>query len=168
MTGTVRRGATCVLAAGVVSALMSTALAQGNRQGLPPAMQQELAAARSATAKYHDVAQAEADGYVSIDLYEPGEGHHWVKPSLIDGTFDATQPEILLYAGVPGESRLQLVAVEYIVPLALSPGAPPAGFTGAADTWREDSETFGMWELTVWIWEHNPNGLFVHKNPRVP
>ena len=167
MTGTARKRATWVLAAVVVPALVSTVLAQGIRQNLPPAMERELGAARSATAKYHDVAQAEADGYVSIDLYESGEGHHWVKPSLIDGTFDATQPEILLYAGVPGESRLQLVAVEYIVPLALSP-APPAGFTGAADTWREDSERFGMWELTVWLWEHNPNGLFTHLNPRVP
>ena len=33
---------------------------------------------------------------------------------------------------------------------------------------REDTEQFGLWELTVWIWEHNPNGIFAFKNPRVP
>jgi hypothetical protein len=117
------------------------------------------------TAKYHDVAQAEADGYVNIDLYESGEGFHWVNVSLIDGTFDPAHPEILLYAPVPGEERLQLVAVEYVVPLS---EPRPAGFTGSADKWREDVEEFGLWELTVWVWEHNPKGVFEYLNPRVP
>jgi hypothetical protein len=143
----------------------ASALAQGNSHALPAATHRELAAARSATAKYHDIAQAEADGYVDINLYESGEGFHWVKPSLIDAEFDPAQPEVLLYAPVPGEQRLQLVAVEYLVPLS---EPRPAGFTGSADVWREDVEEFGLWELTAWIWEHNPNGLFTYLNPRVP
>ena len=166
MTGTIRP--VCVLGAVVVAGLAGVAHAGGGAQKLSATTHQQLADARSATAKYHDVAQAEADGYVSIGLYEPGEGHHWLKPSLVDGTFDPTQPEILLYADVPGEARLQLVAVEYVVPLGLSPGAAPAGFAGYADTWREDTEGAGLWELTAWIWEHNPNGLFQQHNPRVP
>jgi hypothetical protein len=139
--------------------------AQVRRDGFTSATNQEVAAARSATAKYHDLAQAEADGYVNINLYEPGEGFHWVNPALIDGTFDPTKPEVLLYAPVPGESHLKLVAVEYLVPLQ---EPRPAGFTGPADVWREDVEEFGLWELTVWIWEHNPHGLFTYLNPRVP
>jgi len=135
------------------------------KSGLNAITQQELAAARGATAKYHDLAQAEADGYVDIDLYESGEGFHWVNLSLIDGIFDPAHPEILLYAPVPGESRLQLVAVEYVVPLS---EPLPAGFAGSADTWRQDVEEFGLWELTVWIWEHNPKGVFTCLNPRVP
>ena len=87
--------------------------------------------------------------------------------SLIDADFDPVHPEVLLYAPVPGEKRLQLVAVEYLVPIAMSSNAP-AGFTGSADSWRQDTEGFGLWELTVWIWEHNPNGLFTVLNPRVP
>ena len=47
-------------------------------------------------------------------------------------------------------------------------GDRPAGFSGSADVWREDEENFGLWELTAWIWEHNPKGLFEHLNPRVP
>jgi len=43
------------------------ALAQGNNDALSPATQRELAAARRATAKYHDIAQAKADGYVDIN-----------------------------------------------------------------------------------------------------
>jgi hypothetical protein len=145
----------------------TSALAAGKNDGLSAATHKELAQARSATARYHDIAQAEADGYVNVDFYESGEGFHWVKESLNDANFDPEQPETLLYAPVPGEERLQLVAVEYVVPMALSPGAP-AGFTGDADIWLEPSEAPGLWVLSAWIWEHNPNGIFANKNPRVP
>ena len=133
---------------------------------LSAATLQELAIARAATAKYHDVAQAEADGYINVNDYEPGEGLHYVKPSLIDGTFNPDEPEVLLYAPVPNENRLELVAVEYAVPLPLSATAP-AGFSGDADVWRQNNE-IGVWELTAWVWLHNSNGMFAHTNPRVP
>ncbi len=127
---------------------------------------EELAMARSATAKYHDVAQAVADGYINVNDYEPGEGLHYVKPSLIDATFSPDEPEVLLYAPVPNENRLELVAVEYAVPLILTDTAPP-GFSGNADVWRRNEE-IGVWELTAWVWLHNSNGMFAHTNPRVP
>ena len=155
----------CVL--GLLAICGVSAVAVGKDPALTAATERELAAARSATARYHDVAQAEADGYVNINLYESQEGFHWVNMSLIDADFDPVHPEVLLYAPVPGEKRLQLVAVEYLVPIAMSSNAP-AGFTGSADSWRQDTEGFGLWELTVWIWEHNPNGLFTVLNPRVP
>ena len=133
----------------------------------PVALDEELALAGSATAKYHSVEAAEADGYISIDFCEPGEGCHWLNPSYVDGTFDAEHPEILLYA--PGENgKLRLVAVEYIAPIPLLPGGAPEGFTGDEDEWREDTEGAGLWELTVWLWLHNPNGMFEQHNPRVP
>jgi hypothetical protein len=144
-----------------------SALAVGKKDQLSAATRQELARARSATARYHDIAQAEADGYVNTGFYEPGEGFHVLKESLLDANFDPEQPETLLYAPVPGEERLQLVAVEYVVPVGLSPGAP-AGFTGDADIWLEQPEAPGLWLLSAWIWEHNPTGIFTSKNPRVP
>ena len=159
----------CISSIRLVGALVASAcwsesaLAQDK---LTAATHQELAAARAATARYHDVAQAEADGYVNINLYESQEGFHWVNMSLIDAEFDPAHPEVLLYAPVPGEQRLQLVGVEYLVPLDLSATAP-AGFTGGSDRWRRDSEGFGLWELAAWIWEHNPNGVFTFLNPRV-
>lgn len=128
---------------------------------------QQLAQARRATAKYHDIAQAEADGYVNINIYEGGEGLHYVNFGLVDATFDPAHPEVLLYAPVPHENRMELVAVEYVVPLSLS-SAPPAGFAGNADVWRENSEGLGLWELNAWIWLNNSNGIFAFKNPRVP
>jgi len=124
----------------------------------------DLAAARQATARFHRVEQAEAEGYVNLNFCEAGEGCHWLKPSLLDGEFDLTQPEILLY--VPDGEGWRLVGVEYAVPLTLSPGVAPEGFAGSADTWREDSEGVGLWELTVWLWLHNPNGMFEQHNPR--
>ncbi|MEP6818354.1 MAG: hypothetical protein ABJA18_02400 [bacterium] len=128
---------------------------------------QELARARRGTAKYHDIAQAEADGYVNINIYESGEGLHYVNFSLVDSTFDPEHPEVLLYAPVPHENRMELVAVEYVVPLSLSATAP-AGFTGDTDVWRENSEGLGLWELNAWIWLNNSNGIFAFKNTRVP
>ncbi len=127
----------------------------------------ELAAARAGTARYQNVEQAEADGYVNIDLYLSGEGFHYVNFSLIDGTFDPAHPEVLLYAPVGDDSKLRLVGAEYLVPLALS-AEPPQGFTGDADEWREDSEGFGLWEINAWIWMNNPEGIFGHDNPRIP
>ena len=55
---------------------------------LSPLTLQELTQARRATAKYHDIANAEADGYVNGNLYTPGEGYHYIYPLLIDGTFN--------------------------------------------------------------------------------
>ncbi|MEP6762571.1 MAG: hypothetical protein ABJA93_14555 [Sporichthyaceae bacterium] len=127
----------------------------------------QLAQARRGTAKYHDIEAAEADGYVNINIYESGEGLHLVNFSLVDANFDPEHPEVLLYAPVPHENRMELVAVEYVVPLSLSSG-PPAGFSGDADVWRENSEGLGLWELNTWIWQHNSNGMFAFKNPRVP
>lgn len=131
------------------------------------ALQQELAQARRATARYHDIEQAIADGYEDFGLYESGEGHHYVKFSLLDGTFDPTQPEMLLYSPVPGEERLELAGVEYLVPMSMSSTAP-TGFTGDTDEWRNNMEGFGLWELNVWLWLHNPDGVFADRNPRVP
>lgn len=127
----------------------------------------ELAVARLATAKYHTVAAALADGYVDTG-YVPGEGFEYAKEQLIDCEFNPAEPEILLYAPVPHENRLRLVGVEYVVPLPCTATAPE-GFTGDADVWREDSEGFGLWELNAWLWLENGNGIFADPpHPRVP
>ena len=131
------------------------------------ATNRELAQARRGTARYHDIEQAEADGYVNINIYESGEGLHYVNFSLLDANFDPERPEVLLYAPVPHENRMALVGVEYVVPLSLAATAP-AGFTGDADVWRENSEGLGLWELNAWIWLNNSNGIFAFHNPRVP
>lgn len=127
----------------------------------------ELAQARSATAKYHDIDKAEADGYVPLNFCEAGEGCHWVNFSLLDCEFDLTQPEILVYAPDKNGTPRHLVSVEYVQPLSCSP-TPPEGFIGSEDVWRQDEEGFNLWEVSAWIWLNNPDGMFVQHNSRVP
>src|SRR4029078_2474091 len=119
-----------------VAAIATAATNAGNQ--LSPEVLAGLASARKATARYHRVEQAEAEGYINLNFCEEGEGCHWLNPALLDGEFDPARPEILLY--IRGGDGWRLVGVEYVIPLSLSPGVAPEGFPGAADTWREDSE----------------------------
>lgn len=135
------------------------------RAGQEP-LQLELAQARAATAMYHNVDHAIADGYVPVGGYEPGEGFHYANRSLIDGVFEIDRPEALLYTVGPN-GQLRLAGVEYLVPLTLSIGAPE-GFTGSEDVWRENSEGGGLWEMNAWLWLNNPDGMFAAHNPRIP
>lgn len=131
---------------------------------LSPLTLRELAQARRATAKYHDVANAIADGYVDVNLYTSGEGYHYINFLLVDGNFNPEQPEGLLYANHPGGNGLTLVAVEYISPDTFP---VPQGFTGDDDVWQLE-EPFPVWVLNAWIWLNNPDGIFTFLNPRVP
>jgi hypothetical protein len=126
----------------------------------------ELASALRATAKYHNVMKAIDDGYVDINVFIPNMGFHYLKPAILDGTFEADKPELLVYSATRN-GRLRLVAVEYAVPIDLSPAAPPEGFTGHSDHWHRNEE-FGLWTLHAWIWTPNPDGLFAEFNPKVP
>ena len=106
-----------------------------------------------------------ADGYVDIDVVIPNMGRHFLKVSLLDAKFEAERPELLVYS--PHENgRMELVAVEYAVPLDLSATAPD-GFRGAADEWFADHR-FGLWTLHAWTWKDNPDGVFSPTNTRVP
>ena len=147
----------------LVLIVISTTPANSVNDQLSPQVLADLAGARNATARFHRVEQAEAEGYINLNFCEEGEGCHWLNPSLLDGVFDPTKPEILLY--LRDGDGWRLVAVEYVVPLSMSAVAPE-GFTGNADLWREDSEGVGLWECTAWIWLHNPNGMFEQHNPR--
>ena len=125
----------------------------------------ELANARRATARYHDVLQALRDGYVDIGVVLPNMGRHLLKEALVDATFEAERPEILVYREDLG-GRMNLVAVEYAVPLSLTT-TPPEGFPGGADVWFQD-ERFQLWTLHAWVFKDNPDGMFNPTNRRVP
>jgi hypothetical protein len=140
---------------------------------LSPEVRRELAEARRATAKYHDITVAIADGYVDINVFVSGQGFHFLRPepttstlASVDGVFHADRPELLIYTVDPTLNHLRLVAVEYAVAVDLSPTAPE-GFPGDADVW-DKNETFHLWTLHAWIWRENPNGVFADINPLVP
>jgi hypothetical protein len=129
-------------------------------------LQQELALARSATAIYHNVDRAIADGYVRTGDSFPGEGIHFPNFALFDGNFEIERPESLIYKEGPN-GQLMLAGVEYLVLQEFSPEAPD-GFSGDEDKWRDNVEGLQAWELNVWIWLHNPEGIFAARNPKLP
>jgi hypothetical protein len=158
---------------GLAAALVTTsALAHGDHdpdqghQKPPPFAILQLDQVRDATARFRDVAKAEAEGYADIGLFVPNMGWHYMKEKLVDEKFDPTRPELLVYADDPCGGKRRLVAVEYAVPLSLSKRAPQ-GFAGRADEW-DANQQFQLWTLHAWVFEFNENGVFNPFNPRLP
>ena len=136
----------------------------GQYSGLDKVTAWELQQARAATAKYKHLKNAEKDGYVDIDVIMPNMGYHYMKMENVDDQFDIRNPEILVY-NHDGDGNMELVAVEYAIPIPLSVNAPE-GFTGLDDEWNEHTG-FGLWLLHAWVWKYNPDGVFNATNPDV-
>lgn len=156
-----------------------------------PQALRELAHARQATAKYHNEANALADGYVStVECVEVpglgGMGVHYINFGLFgDLSANGQYPEVLLYA--PDGDHMRLVGVEYVVTALaktsvgpvpwFDPTPPPDGFFNAAPTLFTQSFNGPMpghgpgepwhYDLHAWIWQGNPAGIFTDFNPHV-
>jgi hypothetical protein len=157
-----------------------------------PDVSKALAAARKTTAKYHDVGVALADGYFSTEVCVEhpvtgdGMGIHYVNAGLAgDLVVDELSPEILLYA--PTNAGDRLVGVEYfMIALANTTSGPapwfdedppPLGWFTTAPTLfgrlmdgpMEGHDPGMPWhyDLHVWLWESNPDGIFEDFNPNV-
>lgn len=150
--------------------------------------QEALADAREATALYHQESNALGDGFIPDQecVQAPGAGgmgFHYVNFSRMQDTSVSPEaPEVLLYEAQADGSR-RLVGVEYLAPVIVNgspwfgPGPPPQGQYNAAP------QLFGRafngpmpghnpqmpwhYDLHVWIWRHNPAGMFVPFNPKV-
>jgi hypothetical protein len=132
---------------------------------LPSQTVKELRAARAASAKYRNIQNAIDDGYTDIDVVVEHMGFHYMKDSLADDKFEVEKPEILVY-NKKENGKIELVAVEYAVPIPLTPDTAPEGFTGNKDVWTFSTE-FNLWLLHAWVWEYNPDGVFNPTNPLV-
>ncbi len=130
-----------------------------------------LGTIHASTAKYHHVEAAIADGYIRISSCIPAEGVHYVKPALVDGILDPAQPEHLLYEELP-HGKLRLAGVEYvIVSRAWDAHNSTAPLLGDQHFLDRRVAPFGApfpnYALFVWIWTHNPNGIYTQLNPQV-
>ena len=125
----------------------------------------QLQQARAASAKYLDFDNAIKDGYADINVVTQHMGYHYLKAAHLDLEFDARKPEILVY-NKQDDGRMQLLAVEYAVPISLTPNTAPEGFIGSADVWDRNTY-FGLWLLHTWVWAYNPSGVFNPTNPLV-
>lgn len=145
-----------------------------------PQVLSDLARVRQLTAKYHNVDVAIADGYVPSPVCDamPGAGamgYHYVNFDLMmEPGVNLETPEILLYA--PSGNGVRLIGVEYFegigAPDTPVPNpAPPAPvlfklpFDGPMP-----GHIPGMpphYDLHVWVWQPNPDGIFAMWNPSV-
>jgi hypothetical protein len=137
----------------------------------------KIAAAREATARYHDLDAALADGfgpfYVCTDEDGAGAmGQHFVNGDRVgDPSLDELAPEVLVYAPLRG-GGYRLVGVEYVV-LADAWDAlhasPPQLF-GRTLKRIPAGNRYGLpdfYELHAWIWRPNPRGMFDDWNSKV-
>ncbi len=145
----------------------------------------DLAAAKSATAKFQNVAAAKADGYgilldakkiacISMDSMPAmgAMGIHYAKGSYVgDAKLDPLEPEALVYEPLAG-GKLKLAALEYVVFKAAwdaHHAQPPALFGHTFNTTPKPNR-FGLpafYSLHAWVWKHNPAGEFAMWNPNV-
>lgn len=157
---------------------------------VPPGLQDNLAEVRWATAKFHRVEAAMEAGYTLGYVRPTGGdpiitgciahatagamGFHYFNKALIDdwavnpqNPVDPLKPEGLVYAPGP-DGKLQLVAVEYVVP---SSGSAGGGVEDAPTVLGMQMhilvKAVGWYILHAWIWRDNPTGMFMDWNPKV-
>ena len=169
------RLAMLIAVVGVV-ALGSNVVATTGRQDL-------VAVVREATARFHDVDAARKAGYELGYMNGAGDriitgciahptagvmGYHYFNKALIDDlVVDVGHPEGLVYTSGP-EWQLKLVAVEYVVP---GSGSNPPGVSQPPTVLGMQMHILvpavGVYIQHVWVWSHNPAGMFVDWNPEL-
>jgi hypothetical protein len=152
--------------------------------GYAGAGQDELAAVRQVTAQFHRVEAAIDAGYelgyvngsgtriITGCVANPtagGMGYHYFNKELIDDlVVDELKPEGLVYAPAPDGDGLKLVALEYVVPGA---GSNPPGVSEPPTVFGREMvilvPAVGFYTRHVWVWGHNPAGIFESWNPEV-
>jgi hypothetical protein len=151
--------------------------------GAKTGLEDELAQVRQVTAQFHRLEAATDAGYELGYLNGSGVkiitgcvahptagamGYHYFNKELIDDlVVDPLKPEGLVYAPGP-DGRLQLAAVEYVVPGLAS---NPPGVSEPPTVFGMDMvilvPAVGFYTLHAWVWRHNPAGMFAHWNPEV-
>jgi hypothetical protein len=144
-------------------------------------LQQLLADVRKATLPFTDLEAALSANYVKFPdvsgdcVEQPGQGGmgiHYLNAALLDAELDPLRPEMLVYQQTK-TGKHELVALEYVVfaPVwdAVHP-QPPVLFGHPFHLVRTPNRyatPMPLYELHVWLWEPNRNGLFNDWNPAV-
>lgn len=184
--GPIRRLALTAAAVAAAAALAQPAVAHvgpdhreaGKAHDIPPDTREQLRKARDATRAFRDVQAAKAAGYAPTgecaeDPKYGGMGIHYANEKLIaDGVLDITRPEILVYQPT-ADGELRLGAVEYFQvdgdqDLATDDDRP--SLFGVPFDGPMLGHEPGMpihYDLHLWLYKHNPAGLFAAWNPRV-
>ncbi len=138
------------------------------------ALSPELEKLKVSLEKYKDPVVAVRDGYFStlgcVTFAEGTMGVHFLNPALIGPEPDPMKPTLLVYE--PVGDRLELVAVEWLIPLATGVKSKPELFGRPFDGPMEGHEpllpaALHHYDLHAWIFKPNPRGLFHPVNPDV-
>jgi hypothetical protein len=130
---------------------------------------EELAALRRLASGYGDIEVARAAGYteqITSCWYHRelgGQGYHFARSELIDGTVSVLEPELVMYEPLP-DGTLEFLAIEYIVPFAAWDQPEPPVLLGRSFMRNERLE---LYVLHVWLGKPNPSGLYADWNPNV-
>jgi hypothetical protein len=151
----------------------------------PEGIANQLAQTKAALDKYRSVDRAKADGYAPSSpcvwvtagpreesSHTGGMGIHFMNQQLAaSGEVNPKKPAILVY--VPSASGLELVAAEYFKPDAdqnVGTADDRPTLFGRAFDGPMMGHSPGMpihYDLHVWLWKHNPSGMFSPWNPTV-
>jgi hypothetical protein len=142
--------------------------AHGGPVIITTAMLQAIARVRNATQSFHDIETARHAGY-NVQFPAgcaalPGQGaqgFHWINQGLVDDKVELLHPELVMYEPKPG-GGMQLVGVDYVVPLELSREPPTLLGVPFAPL-----PELGVWALHIWAWRPNKSGMFAMWNPAV-
>ena len=162
-------------------ALQAPAFAHGDADESDEKIQSSIDEVRRATLPFHDVQAAINAGYAKFPdkagdcVAQPGQGAmgvHYLNGTFVgDTVLDPLRPEALMYQPQKN-GKLELLGVEYIVFQdawdALHP-QPPVLFGHPFHLVRSPNRygVPGFYELHLWVWEHNRNGIFNDWNPKV-
>lgn len=174
MTTTSKKALTFGLLAGALalSAPVPVQAAEADTRLTRATVAKQLGQVRQATAKYHNVDAALADGYRPTGHCEESPdgamGIHYLNPARL-GELDPLRPAVLLY--LPTHQGQRLIGVEYFHVDAdqdLTTDDDVPSLFGQTFNGPMVGHEPGMPihdDLHVWVWAHNPAGMFAQWNP---
>ncbi len=157
--------------AAALAAMAALAIAQEVASVTPD----QLAPVRRLVAQYEDVKKLEAAGYERFGdcMAEAGlgaQGIHYVHPARMrDTALDPLAPELFMYEPRP-DGSLRLIGVEYFVFKKAwhdAGNTDPPKLLGQTFPVNEKLLSEPFYGLHLWVWHHNPSGLFAGWNPLV-
>ena len=170
-------------AAASFALLLAVAPLQAQTQA--KALTPELENVRKLLDKYNDPILAVHDGFLSSVAcvsypkgasegamrYAPGAmGVHFINMGNVGPALDPAKPQVLIYE--PVGDKLRLVAAEWFMPAQLAGGKAPSVFgqeLGGPMEGHQPVMPAGLhhYDLHVWLWKTNPEGVFSPTNPAV-
>ena len=167
------------------AAVLTIALVAPSLAGAQASLTPELQRVKAGLDKYNDPIVAVHDGFLStlgcveypkggsegaMQYAAGGMGVHFINMGNVGPKLDPAKPQVLIYE--PIGDKLKLVAAEWFLPAEVAGGTPPSIFGKTLQGPMEGHkplmpEGLHHYDLHVWLWKNNPEGVFSPTNPAV-